>query len=500
MFAIALLTFHVALLGYFLTFAFFNYLYAIASLFYRPPKLKPARQNKTIAVVIVSFNESTVIPKTLTACEKLTYAKKIILVGDDSNDGLTYPQLQSWVQAKGGVLHHQSNADEPDNAVDLWESPNGQLVVLHRAKNTGFKAGNLRQVQRYLLERGVQYMYLLDADWQPQPDALEQCMGVLESHPRIAFVQTRRVHYNRHSGVFQHTASISEETEYDVELTGRETLGHPILFTGCCTLFRLSAVEDAGGFTSGHLTEDIDLTNRLYMRGWIARYLPTVTNFGEIVTAYPDLIRQQERWAQGTARTFKEFTRLVINCRQLTLFQRASLVRQNMYYTTAVAIELAIASAAVTVLGLYFFPESYQMNLYLLYFGRIASVYNALLLAALISNFVPMVFAVFKRRTWHDLLYIPLNAWLSWSLLHTYFWANFKGFIGARTTWFKTPKTSGKKIATVTRTSQRRIALNLATLALFSVMYWIEWQSFGWIDPYAYFWLPAMTVGTFIRH
>lgn len=498
MFAITLFTFQLALLGYFLYFAFFNYLYAIASLFYRPPALKRTKGNKKIAVVIVSFNEKEVIAHTLAACQRLTYPNTVILVGDDSNDGQTYPQLQAWMQQTGGTMRVLRNPEEPENAIELWESPDKRSIVLHRRKNTGFKAGNLRQVQRYLERQGIEYMYLLDADWRPQPDALEQSLTLLETHKNIAFVQTRRVHYNRHSGVFQHTASISEETEYDVELTGREVLGHPILFTGCCALFRLSALRDVGGFTSGHLTEDIDLTNRLYMRGWAARYLPTVANEGEIVTSYPALVKQQERWAQGTARTFKEFTRLAVNSVHLNVFQRASLVRQNMYYTTAVAIELAILLAILTVAIFTLFPESYQANLYLMYITRVSTAYNVLLLAALLSNFIPMVFAIFKRKNYHDLLYLPLNVWLSWSLLHTYFWANIKGMLGIRSTWFKTPKTSGKKMLVSTRHSPRRIAFNIATLLVFVAIYGMEWYYFGWVDPYAFFWIPAMTVGIFV--
>lgn len=498
MIAIGMFTLQLALLGYFLYFAFFNYLYAIASLFYRPPKLKPVKGNKKIAVVIVSFNEKEVLSHTLAACAKLTYANKIILVGDDSKDGQTYPLLKTWVQGLGGRARQMRNMEEPDNTIELWESPDKHHVVLHRRKNTGYKAGNLRQVQRYLERQGIEYMYLLDADWRPQPDALERSLALLESHPNIAFVQTRRVHYNRHTGIFQHTASISEEAEYDVELTGREVLHHPILFTGCCTLFRLKALQDVRGFTSGHLTEDIDLTNRLYMRGWHAHYLPTVSNEGEIVTSYPALMKQQERWAQGTARTFKEFSRPAINSVHLNVFQRASLVRQNMYYTTAVAIELAIFFAILTVAAFVFFPESYQANLYLMYISRVSKTYNMLLLLALLSNFMPMVFAIIKRRSYHDLLYLPFNVWLSWSLLHTYFWANVKGFLGVHTNWFKTPKTSGKKMDVGTRHSPKRIAFNLATLAAFIAIYGLEWYYFGWVDPYAFFWIPAMTVGIFV--
>lgn len=496
--ALLLFTLQLLLLGYFLYFAFFNYLYAIASFFYRAPDKKRI-SGKRIAVVIVSFNEKEVMMETLRACEQLTYPNKVILVGDDSNDGETYPLLADWIQKRGGkqtpghfVNRHHKNAD-------IWQTPDGKLMVFHRHTNAGFKAGNLKEVTKLLKRLGIEYMYLLDADWQPQPDALELALSELESNDNLAYVQTRRLHYNRLSGIFQHAASLSEETEYEVELIGRQVMRHPILFTGCCTLFRLRAIEDAGGFTPGHLTEDIDLTNRLYLRGWHAAYLPGVSNQGEIVPSYPALVRQQERWAQGSARSFKDFVRSVINSVHMTVGQRFSLVRQNMYYTTALAIELSIALALIIVVWLALVPESYQANLFILYMSRIGRPYQWLLMIALASNIFPITIAILKRRHYHEIFFVPFSTWLSWSLIHTYFWANVKGLAGVQSNWFKTPKTSGKKMNVVVRRSSFRLIINLLSSLAFALIYGLEWSYYGYLDPYAYFWVPAMTVSIFLH-
>lgn len=496
MLAVSLVIIQVLLLGYFLFFSFFNFLYSFASFFYKRPKgVKPS--GKKIAVVIVSFNEKEVILDTLNACKDLNYKNKTIIIADDSKDGETYPMLVNWMKQHGGKKMRKSEVNRLYGDADLWYTPNKEVVVFHRHDNFGFKGGCMRRVDDYIQNQGIEYMYLLDADWRPDPNVLGEALGVLESDENFAFVQTKREHYNRLTGIFQHCASLSEEAEYEVELPGRHVLGHPILFTGCCTLFRIKAIKDAGDFPENHLTEDIDLTNRLYLRGWKAAYVP-ISNYGEVAPSYKSLVKQQERWAQGTARSLKDFFRQVINSVHLNPLERLSLTRQNMYYSTAIAIEISVASAIFAISWMAFFPESYQANLYMLYMSRIAIPFTILLFFALFSNFVPLFISVAKSRHYHEFFYIFFSTWLFWSLLHTYFWANIKGFLGIKSNWFKTPKTSGKSIKDKTHYSRRRLVLNVMTLLLFLVIYTLEWHVYGWVSPYAYFWVPAMTVGIFV--
>src|SRR5437016_173927 len=83
--AILLLLVQVLLLTLFSLFAFFNYLYGIASLWKtRIPKTE--HSGKRIAVVIVAFNEEYVLEKTISACDALAYPNKLVVLADDSTD------------------------------------------------------------------------------------------------------------------------------------------------------------------------------------------------------------------------------------------------------------------------------------------------------------------------------------------------------------------------------------------------------------------------------
>lgn len=244
---------------------------------------------KKIAVVIVSFNERYVLEDTIRACDELSYPNKLIILADDSSDTELVEKLRSLAISRGcsKVTNHglyqeitQPNSPPKREPIEIWESPN--FVFFHRPLNVGFKGGSLEKVGQYLASRNIEYMYLLDADWHPQKDALERTLEVLEAEERTAFVQTKRISSPNRMTLFQKYVSLIEEACYYVDFVGRQVLGHPILFSGCCTLFRLDAVNKVGGFTPGHLTEDLDLTNRLWLEGWKGVYTGDVINYGEV--------------------------------------------------------------------------------------------------------------------------------------------------------------------------------------------------------------------------
>lgn len=482
-----------ALLGFFLYFAFFNYLYTFASFFYKKPKqVKPS--GKHVAIVIVSFNEKEVLLNTLEACEKINYPNKTIILGDDSNDGETLPLLKEWFKSRGARKVPYHHVDKHHKDAEIYQTKDKSHVLFHRLNNIGFKAGNLKEIEIFMQRHKIDYMYLLDADWKPDPEIINETLAVLEADNELGFVQTKREHYNRRQGPIQLASSLSEEAAYTVDLVGRHVLGHPILFTGCCTLFDNKKMAEVGGFHPGHLTEDIDLTNRFYLHGYKAAYLPYISNQGEVVLSYKSIIKQQNRWAQGSARTLKEYFFKILFARKLSWIQSLSLLRQDMYYATALGIELSLLLAIISVSWIGFFPESFQANLYVLYMHNISVPFTVLLIAALLSNFVPLIVSIFRQKHYKEIPFILFSNWLFWSLIHTYFWANIKGMLGLDNQWFRTPKSSGKQIKDKTKRSRRNWIINFATFCVFLFIYGMEWHIYGWINPYAFFWLPAMAV------
>jgi cellulose synthase/poly-beta-1,6-N-acetylglucosamine synthase-like glycosyltransferase len=480
---------------YFCFFGFYNYYYGIASLF-KPQLKKVQPSSKKVAVVIVCYNEHPVIADTIKAAEKLTYPNKVIIVGDDSADGVTFPLLQTIAQAKGCAQLRDAGFIDP--RAKVYES--GGFVLFHRPHGRDLKGGHLKELESYLLARGFEYMYLLDADWWPQHDAIERCLEVLEADDRIAFVQTRRHSYHDDNSFLQRCLAMNEDGSSLVDLAGRQVAGDPILFGGCCAMFRLKHLSEAGGFTPHHLTEDIDLTNKLYLAGFKGVYLDSVANEGEVPPHYHAYRKQQEHWAAGSARTFKEHFWPVVTSAKLSFKEKLGLLRQNSYYTIALAIHASIILAFVSVGLVVASTDSFQAVLYRYYLQQIAVPYSTVMFAALASNFIHPLITAFKRRKYVNFLFIPYTIWASWSILHTYAGANTKGLLHPhlKLDWFHTPKTNKKNVTLASRAAHHICLINAATLAALLFLYWLEWTMLGWLDIYAFFWVPALMVGTFL--
>ncbi len=500
---LTLLTIQSGLLALFVFFAWFNYLYGVASLLYpRIPRVRP--EEKRIAVVIVAFNEGEVIEQTIRACEALTYKNKIIIVADDSNDQIVVEQLRHAARARGarqvpntsfyqGYL--DGNGTPRRDLIEIWESPG--FVLFHRPSNVGFKSGSLEKVLSYLEGKHIDRMYLLDADWHPQPDALERTLEVLEAQDNTAFVQAKRLAFPNGMNLFQKYVAVVEEGCYHVDFQGRQVLGHPILFSGCCTLFRLEAVHAVGGFQPGHLTEDLDLTNRLWVQGWKGVYLGDVVNYGEVPFTYDHYRRQQERWAAGSARALREHWRSLLTTRDLSFTGKLSAFRQNAYFTTTLLTGLAIFLSLATVSWLITCWNTYAVETYLYFLEYVKPLMVTAFYFCVLSNFVePMIMILAKRRRWQDLCHLPMTIWYGWSVLWTYWIGNLKGLLGARLDWFRTPKFQRDRVGPLGVSPLGIRAANAVMCLALVGLYCSQGWFFGWFDEFALLLLPAFFLGS----
>jgi cellulose synthase/poly-beta-1,6-N-acetylglucosamine synthase-like glycosyltransferase len=502
--AIVLLLAQSLLLLFFSIFAFFNYLYGIAAL--RTPHIKRVKPSgKPVAVVIVAFNEKHVLENTVQACERMTYENKLIVLADDSTDPTVVAGLRKLAQLRGckklphhGIFQEYTNEDgsparEP---IEIWEAAG--FVLFHRPRNTGFKGGSIKKVHEYLNNRGIDLMYLLDADWRPQKDAIEKCLAILEANETSAFVQTKRLSFPEGMNLFQKYVTIVEEGCYHVDFQGRQVLGHPTLFSGCCTLFRLNAVAQVGGFIPGHLTEDLDLTNRLWLKGWQGVYDGEIVNYGEVPFTYDHFRRQQERWAAGSARALRDYFWPIIKTNQFGLLSKLSALRQNAYFTTTLLTAFAIIVGMFTVAWLSLAWNTYAVEYYLFLLGIIKIPFVALLYFCLFSNLIePLVMIVVKKRSYRDLAHLPMTIWYAWSVIYTYSIGNLKGLMGIRLNWFRTPKYLREHTVHTAQTTPLSVRfVNLLICIIVSSIYFSEGWIFGWFDEFALLLIPAFLLAS----
>jgi cellulose synthase (UDP-forming) len=165
---------------------------------------------------------------------------------------------------------------------------------LRRRRHTGAKAGNINHALRRTRSPIV---VVLDCDHVPQPRFLQATLGHLCA-PDVAFVQTPQCYANAQSGELAAAAWSQQALFFGAIARGKD--GHDAMF--CCgtnVVFKRAALDDAGGFPEGSVTEDFELSVKLHERGWRSAYVPEVLAQGLGPEDMASYVGQQHRWARG---------------------------------------------------------------------------------------------------------------------------------------------------------------------------------------------------------
>ena len=85
-----------------------------------------------------------------------------------------------------------------------------------------------------------------------------------------------------------------------------QEMGYFTNFNGTAGLWRRQCIEEAGGWQSDTLTEDLDLSYRAQLKGWKYQYLHHIHCPAELPTHISAIKQQQQRWSKGAAQTAKK--------------------------------------------------------------------------------------------------------------------------------------------------------------------------------------------------
>ncbi|MDX1429875.1 MAG: glycosyltransferase, partial [Rhodothermales bacterium] len=225
-----------------------------------PDKLPPLRGLwPAVTVQLPIFNEAYVVERLIDACAQLDYPRHCleIQILDDSTD---------------------ETVELAAERAAYWSRRGVNIVHIRRKNRTGYKAG--------ALANGLQaatgdFIAVFDADFLPEPDYLRRIIPAFDGAD-VGMVQARWGHLNRIDSLLTKIQAFGLDTHFALEHRVREALGCFINFNGTAGVWRRECIEDAGGWSSDTLTEDLDLSYRAQMRGWRFRYLEDVEVAAEL--------------------------------------------------------------------------------------------------------------------------------------------------------------------------------------------------------------------------
>jgi cellulose synthase/poly-beta-1,6-N-acetylglucosamine synthase-like glycosyltransferase len=110
---------------------------------------------------------------------------------------------------------------------------------------------------------------------------LKQVLGHF-GEPNIGMVQTRWSHLNAEYSLLTRLLSFGIDAHFSVEQGGRQATHSFINFNGTAGMWRRKAIDEAGGWHSDCLTEDLDLSFRAQLLGWKFLFTEDITTPAEL--------------------------------------------------------------------------------------------------------------------------------------------------------------------------------------------------------------------------
>ena len=172
-----------------------------------------------------------------------------------------------------------------DCSGDLIEKTFPQAIVLKSATNRGFTGGNNIGME-YAIEKGYQYIMLLNNDVAVEPNFIEPLIERLEKEASIGAVQPLiYFHHDRNliwnaGSTYNTLLGICATPNYnqkDPQHLCRNQEKKIDWITGCAFMIRSSVLKEVGTLKEGYFIyyEDVDLSFRIKKAGYKLSYVPS---------------------------------------------------------------------------------------------------------------------------------------------------------------------------------------------------------------------------------
>ena len=393
------------------------------------------KKHPVISVHIPLYNEKKVVERALRAASSFDYPQYEIIFADDSTDETT--TIINKYQKSFGKPKTKRGDGWVLKTIEI--RPGVIFKHLHRTSRSGFKGGALKKALEHT-DKKAEFISVFDADFVPYPDTLELFLKYFKvqnnmsedyKESDVAAVQGYQWHVlNKSENWITRGVRTEYAGSYVVERSGSEIIDSIKQISGSAYCIRRDLLDEIGWGTS--ITEDFELTLKLYERGYRIVYTPYVQAPAECVSTMKDLVRQRMRWAEGHSNNIKKmFTRLLFKS-SLRPIEKLEFLYLSPYYLQAFFFLIGTICWILT--------ET-------IYPGHLPFWTSLWGWSMVLTNFLslPLMNAVglFLEES-EEKDYIGLASFIALSYLLVPFlaYASLKGFLEREEgPWFRTPKT-----------------------------------------------------------
>jgi cellulose synthase (UDP-forming) len=266
--------------------------------------------------------------------------------------GESMPILRNtWTHVRNMMRHYQGAV----TPYVLDDSASPEIKALAREfgfvyatrPNRGWykKSGNLWF--GYQISEG-DYILLLDADFAPRRDLLDETLPYMEQDPGTGIVQTPQFFHvmNDQTWVERGAGAVQELFYRSIQTIRSRRRG--AICVGSCAVYRREALRHNDGMTLANHSEDVLTGFDLNMMGWNLRYIPIALSTGNCPDSVVAFLNQQYRWCSGTIG-------LLFGGRfwhaKLSLYTRLCYLAGLVYYVYTAVFTFAVPLLTITMLA-----------------------------------------------------------------------------------------------------------------------------------------------------
>lgn len=222
----------------------------------------------TVDIILPMYNEGKVIVKTIENLLAISYTDYSIIVIDDgsTDDSLAVAQAYFGDHPRVRIIH-QANS--------------GKSSALNRALNASQS----------------DIIICIDADTLVRADVIEKIIPYFQDE-RVAAV-SGYVKVGNKVNFLTNMQYIEYMTIQNHERAMFESVNGILVVPGALGAFRRAVINELGGFTSGALAEDCDITLRMLCRNYIIRNASDAESFTEAPHTAEMFFKQRVRWTVG---------------------------------------------------------------------------------------------------------------------------------------------------------------------------------------------------------
>jgi cellulose synthase/poly-beta-1,6-N-acetylglucosamine synthase-like glycosyltransferase len=283
-----------------------------------------------VSIIVPAHNEAAGIVESVRSMTMLRYPRFEIVVVNDGSTDETLDRLREGFRLIEVTAPFRRELETA--AIRAVYRSTLPLPIVVVDKDNGGKTDALNagvNVARY------PYVLLTDADVVMDGDCLLRAMRhVVEDRVRTVAVggnirpingcrvnRGRVVETHLPAGALERAQMLEYIRSFVAARPGWSLLNSLVLVSGAFGIYRRDVLAEVGGFRSGHLGEDLDLTMRLHKhmlerrRPYRIVYAPDAVVWTEVPSSRTVLRRQRVRWHRGLAMVVRDFRGLILNPR-----------------------------------------------------------------------------------------------------------------------------------------------------------------------------------------